>query len=218
MVGRISLSDQAYELIKAQLLAGDYAPGSKLDAQVIADRYRWSVTPVRAALQRLVGESLVEARANQGFTVPMVSEIGVRALYDLQWGLLVGAAKTANIENQRLGRRRPRILPGLDPEALLSDDAAADDPVGATEALFTTIGEMANVEYGRSIRSKGVRLRQARRAEINFIDDPIAELRGIAKAAGEGDFETLEARLTDYHQRRRHLVPDLVSLIQRGPG
>ena len=55
-------------------------------------------------------------------------------------------------------------------------------------------------------------------AIVRLAIDFDAELRGIAKAAGEGDFEGLEVRLTQYHQRRRRLVPDLVALIQRVSG
>ncbi|MGH1557293.1 GntR family transcriptional regulator [Caulobacter segnis] len=55
---------------KTQLLDGVYQPGERLDAAVLAERYFWSITPVRAALHRLAGERLVEARSNEGFTAP----------------------------------------------------------------------------------------------------------------------------------------------------
>jgi len=53
VVGRFSISDQAYDAIKTQLLDGAYRPGERLDAAVLAERYFWSITPVRAALHRL---------------------------------------------------------------------------------------------------------------------------------------------------------------------
>lgn len=61
------------ELLRGDILSGRRAPGSRLQFAELVASYGCSVGVVREALQRLAGENLVEAEANQGFHVVSVS-------------------------------------------------------------------------------------------------------------------------------------------------
>lgn len=65
-----TLNDQAYEAIKQGLIAGRFAPKQVLVLRNLADSYGISTTPVREALQRLVGEGLLEMLPNRSIAVP----------------------------------------------------------------------------------------------------------------------------------------------------
>jgi DNA-binding GntR family transcriptional regulator len=64
-----SLARQVADLV----LAGEIAPGMKLDEQTLAQRFQVSRTPVREALRQLGSMGLVELRPNRGAFVPRVT-------------------------------------------------------------------------------------------------------------------------------------------------
>src|SRR5690606_5351375 len=73
MTGRLeyrALSDQAYAAIKQELISGRFAPRQMLVLRTLAETYGISTTPVREALQRLVGEGLLEMLPNRSIAVP----------------------------------------------------------------------------------------------------------------------------------------------------
>ena len=80
--------DRVYFALKEQLMTGRFAPGDHLEPSLIGDELHSSITPVRDALHRLVGERLVEAPRNDGFRVPMVTEFALRQMYAWQADLM----------------------------------------------------------------------------------------------------------------------------------
>ena len=59
-------SDHVYETLRSQILSGERAPGSHVPEESLTQALGVSRTPVRAALQRLADEGLVEVRARRG--------------------------------------------------------------------------------------------------------------------------------------------------------
>lgn len=70
----ISLLEFAYNGIREGILAGQYAPGSKLVAGIIAREFGISQTPVKEALNQLVAEGLVECLPRRGHMVHRISK------------------------------------------------------------------------------------------------------------------------------------------------
>lgn len=68
-----TLTDQAYERIKADLLSGAFAPGAALLTRELLARYGCGISPLREALARLVGEGFLDASGHRGVRVPMPS-------------------------------------------------------------------------------------------------------------------------------------------------
>jgi GntR family transcriptional regulator, rspAB operon transcriptional repressor len=58
-VVRYDLNEQVYDAIKARLLTREFAPGTRLSLQQLADELDVSRTPVHHALTRLVSDGLV---------------------------------------------------------------------------------------------------------------------------------------------------------------
>ena len=71
----LTLATNLYDLIRADLLAGSFMPGSKLVIDAVAARYASGQTPVREALNRLTSEGLVERRDQRGFAVAAASDV-----------------------------------------------------------------------------------------------------------------------------------------------
>lgn len=86
--------ERVYTELKARIMAGEFAPGSRLDPGQLAADLATSATPVRDALHRLAGERLVDSWHQEGFRQPIVSEADLRDLY--AWtGALLGYALRA---------------------------------------------------------------------------------------------------------------------------
>lgn len=68
-----TLSNFAFERLRAEVMSGDLAPGSKLQVEQLGNRYGISLSPVREALSRLSETGLIVAELNRGYRVAPVS-------------------------------------------------------------------------------------------------------------------------------------------------
>lgn len=91
---RVSFSDQAYELLRRQILDNDLPAGFQATEQEIAETLGVSRTPVREALVRLAGEGLVEVRPRHGMQVLPISADDMREIYQILTGLETVAAES----------------------------------------------------------------------------------------------------------------------------
>jgi len=75
-------SDYVAAEIRAGILRGTFALGSRLDQQVLADRLGVSIIPVREGLRRLEAEGLVEIVPRRG---AFVSTLSLEELTEISW-------------------------------------------------------------------------------------------------------------------------------------
>lgn len=68
-----SLTSQAFDRLRADILAGALRPNERLRIQQLSERYDVGATAIREALSRLVTEGLVESEDQRGFCVSAVS-------------------------------------------------------------------------------------------------------------------------------------------------
>ncbi len=74
--------DVVYERLRAEILAGRRAPGQRLKFPELAAAFDASVSVLREALTRLVGEGLVVSEAHQGYAVTALSVDRLEELTD----------------------------------------------------------------------------------------------------------------------------------------
>ncbi|MBN9052820.1 GntR family transcriptional regulator [Shinella sp. NM-101] len=82
----MSKTDQAYEALKRDILAGVLLPGEPLTVSALEARYGFGWTPLRDSLSRLEGENLVTSARNRGYRV---SGASYAELQDIQNARLV---------------------------------------------------------------------------------------------------------------------------------
>jgi GntR family transcriptional regulator, carbon starvation induced regulator len=68
-----TISGETFETLRARILAGDIAPGSKVRTQELSQRMGVSLGAVREALSQLIAEGLVLVEAHRGYTVTPLS-------------------------------------------------------------------------------------------------------------------------------------------------
>lgn len=80
--------DRVLDALRRLIVSGAYGPGEKLTVASLAQRLGVSPMPVRAALRQLAGEGLVDADANRGARVRVLSAEDIRNLYRLRGAVL----------------------------------------------------------------------------------------------------------------------------------
>lgn len=192
-------SERVYETLKDQLLRGAFPPGARLDPTVLSASLSSSVTPVRDALNQLVGEGLVETRTGEGFHRPHLTAPDLQDLY--RWAEQV---LTLAVRGWRpaIPARDFEAPPGLD----LADRAAG---------LCLEIGQRSrNLEHGRAIIAINDRLHAVRMVEPLALGDVTSELDAIADGL-DGDRRGLLRLLGGYFRRRDRLAHDVARAAYR---
>ncbi len=189
--------ERVYHAIKEQLGSGRFGAGEHLEPASLSADLNASITPVRDALHRLVGEGLVEAPRNDGFRTPLLTEIGLRHLYRWHATLLDLAARTAP-------------TPGAEPP---TNDP---DPLARTEALFLAIARLpGNPEHVAAVTRLTERLRPMRRAEASLITDTHGEIDALGALLHTGAATPLRRAIAAYHGKRERIVAEIVQRLHR---
>ena len=87
----VSLTDQAYENIKTNILNVTYPPGLALTEALLCSQLGMSRSPVRAAIHRLQTEGLIVSDYYKSMTVKEITDKDINEIYQLR-ELLEGAA------------------------------------------------------------------------------------------------------------------------------
>lgn len=82
--GSLSLSRQAYERLRDQIVTLERAPGSLLDEAELMKSLGLGRTPIREGLQRLAGEGLVFIRPRRGIYVANLNLTDLQQIFELR--------------------------------------------------------------------------------------------------------------------------------------
>ncbi|MFG2886733.1 GntR family transcriptional regulator [Streptomyces sp. NPDC048297] len=138
-----SLSDQAYQALRAAIVQGDLPWGEKITERGLADRLGVSPTPVREALRRLEQEQLVERTGPRSLRVASVSPLARSEGGAIEAALEGVAARFAaqKATDEQL-QRMQRLLDAADRAArvLRADHDAGREPSAEhTERIFNAV-------------------------------------------------------------------------------
>lgn len=92
---RLSLSDQAYEQIRRDIVRCALQPGLEFTETDIAGRLSMSKTPVREALMRLQFEGLVKAYPRRGYLIEPVKISDINDIFDMRVVIEAGVIELA---------------------------------------------------------------------------------------------------------------------------
>lgn len=81
---RHTLLDAAYEHLRAAVLDGTLAPGSRVTVRPLTEQLGLSPTPIKAALAALAREGFLVAVPHRGYFVPEVGTEDLLELYELR--------------------------------------------------------------------------------------------------------------------------------------
>lgn len=175
---------RVYEDLRALLLRGAVRPGGHLDPAVIAPQLVSSTTPVREALNRLVGEGLVETRQGSGFSLPLVDVVSLKDV--LCWA--------GDIARVALRGSRPLSREG---------SPSTGDHAGRSAAVFAAIARgSGNTEHLDAMQRCNDRLHAIRTVELDVLGDAGEELLALEGALIQGDRRGIRHLVNAYVRRR----------------
>ena len=193
--------ERVYLDLKARILTGAFAPGTRLDPAQLARSLSASATPVRDALNRLSGERLVESWHQEGFRQPQLAEADIADLY-LWAGALLSLA---------LRGRTPR--PDL-PGGLIELATHERYPEGI-DRLFRTIAIGAdNRELQYSIVNVIERSAIIREVEARIDPRAVEALAAMADDYRFGRWSALRSKITRFHRQRARLAGRVAAQIR----
>lgn len=200
-------AERVYETLKQAIMDRSFRPGDRLDPAVLSERLNSSTTPVREALERLVGEDLVESRTGSGFYLPAIDEPALEDIY--AWNSQVLA-----LALRGWGKRGVSAAVRSRSEAADGKETLAE----RTGSLFAEIaGRSPNGEHIRALQSINARLHAVRIIEPLVLENGEAELAAIETALAADDRSGLRRLLGGYHRRRLRAGGAILRAHYRAP-
>ncbi|TWF49434.1 GntR family transcriptional regulator [Neorhizobium alkalisoli] len=200
----VSLTEQAYQYVRSLILAQELKPGEVFTERALADQLNASRTPMRAAINRLVGEELVE-RLSNGTIV--IKQVAIEELMDI---LIIRRMLEGEAAAQAAQRHIPHSVDGIlqksrevaaNPEMDLEPFWKYDDEFH--EFVANASGRPILKQYVQNIRQRA-RMCHVVRMEKNFENqaiEHIAVLEAIAAGDAAKAREAMEAHVDGVKDR-----------------
>jgi DNA-binding GntR family transcriptional regulator len=90
-----TLSEQAYEAIKTDIIRGVLEPDHQVTQSMLVDMYDFGLAPIREALQRLAQEGFVRPIPRYGYFISPITISDVHEIFELRLPLEMTAARLA---------------------------------------------------------------------------------------------------------------------------
>jgi len=216
------LTQQAYEHIRTEILAGRLSVGSRISEKQIADELGISRTPVGEAIRSLATEGWVEQRPRQGTVVRDFTRREVIELYELREALetfAVGKAATLITDStltllerycdeiRRLGNELAESGAGMLDDAALKRFLAAD--MAFHLLIVRTAGNQRILDLTKQSRtiSRLFRIRRQRHS-LQVVQHAYEFHRRIADALRQGDDRLARQAMAEHIQASRRETLD----------
>ncbi|WP_313802599.1 GntR family transcriptional regulator [Sphingobium sp.] len=199
-------AERTYQQLKQEIVAGGRKPGIQLNLQRLADRVGTSVTPVRDAVHRMVGERLLEVHPGGGFHLPIPTPAWLHDLYS--W----------NDQVVRQALRRPLPEEAIVTLAELKPDSDEPGKLACWASTFFSLIAVhsGNAEFVHTIANVSDRLFFARLREPTFIKAMTSEIDSILSVAKSGSASAIRHAVWEYHRRRLRRVDRIAAALTSG--
>jgi DNA-binding GntR family transcriptional regulator len=211
------LADRLREAIEEEITTGQLVPGSRLDEVELAKRFNVSRTPVREALNLLLGEGLIDIRPRRGAVVARMSPQRLIEMFEVMAEL---EAMCAQLAARRMSESEFAEVEAA--HAACQGAVAAQDPdryFYANErfhyAIYAASHNTFLAEQAASLQRK---LRPYRRLQLrvrNRIQRSYQEHQAIIDALREGDAELAVQSVRKHVIVQGERFADLVAGLSR---
>lgn len=185
-------ADYIYHRIRHEIVEGAFSPGTMLKLTRLTDQFGASATPVRDALNRLVGERLVVLLPGGGFCVRPLDADRLAGLYCWHGHLIQIALDRPLPESVKEG------LGALKHEALEAGQVAA-----ASERLFGILASVPqNEELEQAIAAVSRALARARALEHRLLPDVVGEFSRLLATIDREQIGAARRAMARYHRER----------------
>lgn len=153
-------SASVVEALRSALLSGDFAPGERLHEVRLTEKLGVSRTPVRAALQKLASEGLLDYEPNRGYAVRAFPVGEIVSAYEVR-AVLEGLAARLTAERGLNDHERMTLERALsDGDELLSANPLTNEHRSAYSAINASFHETIHAAAGSRILTDMIHLCQ----------------------------------------------------------
>ena len=187
-----TIRDQVYQILRDEICAGKYAPGSWLQETELTEYLGVSRSPVREALRRLVADGLLMEIPNKGVFVKEFTCRDIEEIFDMR--VMLESYAIRNSRSRMTSARLQKLFDIL--EKLEHTHATGDLAVytQTDEILHNRIVELSENSlvistYDR-VRSMNQQFRVLSLSSHRRFDESLEEHRQIVQSLAVGDVET----------------------------
>lgn len=196
---RVSLKDQAADILRDQIISGEILPGSKLVEREVAERLGISRAPARDALMQLEKEGLVVSKSDARYVIEL-TERDIRELHAIRLVLEQLAVDLAAQNTNARNRAAQNAMLHKMEEAIANRDQGAF--ARADVEGHTLVWEQAgNLHLKNTLHSMigPIFMFMANSAEYYDWNETLELHRDLVKCINAGDREAAQASI------KRHL-------------
>ena len=207
----ITQADRLADAIADAVLAGEFAPGFRLDESRLAERFGVSRTPVREALRQLAASGLIEVKPRRGATVANATSEQLEKLFGAMAEMEATCARLAAMSMTPIERRRLQNLQETMAAIVQRDDrdAYAEANVAFHGQIYRGAHNEILAEMSTGLRRRVAPYRRAQFRTEGRLARSHAEHAAVVKAIIACDAAAAHAAM--FHHMS--LVEDSVSLL-----
>jgi DNA-binding GntR family transcriptional regulator len=156
-------TERLAEQVSNAIIAGEFAPGARLDEQQLAQRFGVSRTPVREALRQLATSGLIDLRPRRGALVASLTPRDVETMFVAMAEMEASCARLSALRMTSLERRRLETMQEQMAELVRSGDPEAYADANQTFHLSIYAGAHNNVvsDFTSGLRRRVAPFRRA---------------------------------------------------------
>lgn len=190
------------ERLAEEIISGRLLPGTRLEEQALADRFKTSRTPVREALRRLAATGLVEMRPRRGVVVSTVTRERLFQMFETMAELEGACARLAASRMSDPERAALETLQAEGARIMHNGNADAYDPHNRAfhAAIYHGSANAVLEETTHAVRARLAPFRSAQFQIPGRVAKSNAEHEAVVAAILAGDGERA------YHAMRDHML------------
>jgi DNA-binding GntR family transcriptional regulator len=220
-IGRETIQERVYAVLRDRLMRGGFEPGQKLKIAELASALGTSAMPVREALNRLAAERAIESLPNRSVRVPSLSKDALHDLMETRFAVegLAVARAAANMTPETLALLRELIAAQSEKDSEHISEASAEQNRAFHFTIYKQSGstvllpiiESLWLQFGPYLRVASERFDGREGRGTNFHVEIVAALE-------HGEGKAARAALESDIGRSFELVMEDESLWQRQGG
>jgi len=139
-----SINEKIYELLREQIIFGDYTPGARIDIKKLSDRHDVSPQPIKEAMFRLAGERFITIVPRKGTYVRQAS---LKDLVNMVESRLVYETGAIALASDRITEKDIQQLEDLCESFLQGENATYKETQEKNIAFHSTVVSLAKNEW-----------------------------------------------------------------------
>lgn len=188
------------ERIAEEIISGRLLPGTRLEEQALADRFKTSRTPVREALRRLAATGLVEMRPRRGVVVSTVTRERLAQMFETMAELEGACARLAAFRMTDPERSALEVLQAEGARIVQVGNADAYDPHNRAfhAAIYRGSANTVLEETTHAVRARLAPFRSAQFQIPGRVAKSNAEHEAVVAAILDNDGERAYQAMRDH--------------------